>query len=161
MNELSHIIRHLNHLLILHKVWFWDDTCLQWYICHSGSRELFLVVVVLTQVRQWCSCESPTMEHAHNYSVCSIFWEWNSQTRGMRIQWFSEWLRWCHGERQSALYTTAGTGWLTFLLMPSHEPCHFSEGMDGCHPVLTPLWPHRKLHVSLCFQVKACGGKFL
>ena len=64
-------------------------------------------------------------------------------------------------KRKSALYTTAGTGWLTFLLMPSHEPCHFSEDMDRCLPVLTPLWPHRKLHVSLCFQVMARVRMFL
>lgn len=64
-------------------------------------------------------------------------------------------------KRKSALYTTAGTGWLTFLLMPSHEPCHFSEDMDRCLPVLTPLWPHRKLHVSLCFQVMARVPMFL
>lgn len=53
--------------------------------------------------------------------------------------WFRRQLWWSHGERKSALYTTTGTGLLTFLLMPSHEPCHLNEDMDRCHPVLTPL----------------------
>lgn len=58
-------------------------------------------------------------------------------------------------DRKSALFTSSGTGWLTFLQMPSHESCHFGEATDGCHSGLAPRWPNRKLHVGFWSETQS------